>query len=313
MPAAELLAAAVPVAVSWAASAFWAAFWALRLTVYAILVCAAWIRIIEADAPGHHTAHRAPRHPPPPSPARSEVSDSIADWSIWDAESELGDVESMEGSEEADAPEAPRARPATAVAAAPATPVTTVVARALPRPPVSASAVPTPPAQQQSSLADEVLPDEVAELAEDHEEKQALAEATVAGDAMAGAAVAAEGGHHGHHGRHGKHKKAKKPWLNRKLEGFFKPYSEKTHAAGIMIYKGLGRMGKQIERGTGTLSKRLDGAIRDAGAEAALEIELLVQKWVKFAGVVAFLTVALMPLPSVHVTLSMGQPAGATA
>lgn len=28
-------------------------------------------------------------------------------------------------------------------------------------------------------------------------------------------------------------------------------------------------------------------------------------------GVVAFLTVALMPLPSVHVTLSMGQPVGA--
>lgn len=38
MPAADVLAAALPVAWSWASSAFWATFWALRLTVYAILV-----------------------------------------------------------------------------------------------------------------------------------------------------------------------------------------------------------------------------------------------------------------------------------
>ncbi|KAL4424475.1 hypothetical protein ABPG77_006784 [Micractinium sp. CCAP 211/92] len=179
-----------------------------------------------------------------------------------------------------------------------------VAARAAPRPPVSAKAVPTPSAEQQPDLADEVLPDEVAELAADHEEKQDLAAAAVAGDALAGASIGTEG--HGRHGKHGKRKKPKKPWINRKIEGLFKPYSVSTLGMKLPLLQGLGRMGKQMERGAGTLGKRLDGAIRDAGAEAAMEIELLVQKWVKFAGVVALLTVALMPLPSVQVTLSMG-------
>lgn len=35
-------------------------------------------------------------------------------------------------------------------------------------------------------------------------------------------------------------------------------------------------------------------------------MEGLVKKWVKFGGVVALLTVVLLPLPSVHITLSMG-------
>ncbi len=96
----------------------------------------------------------------------------------------------MEGSVE----ETPAAAPATPAGAAstakptsgqpaatPATSATVVAARGTPRPPVSAKAVPTPSAEQQSDLADEVLPDEVAELAADHEEKQVCRPLVTAG------------------------------------------------------------------------------------------------------------------------------------
>lgn len=106
-----------------------------------------------------------------------------ASRSIWDADNELGEVESLDGSVKSEAPAAPPATPAApsvrtpqpptvAPAAALATPVASVDAQNVPRPAVSASAVPNPPAQQQSTLADEMLPDEVAELAADREEKQ---------------------------------------------------------------------------------------------------------------------------------------------
>lgn len=46
--------------------------------------------------------------------------------------------------------------------------------------------------------------------------------------------------------------------------------------------------------------------IREAGSSAVREGEQLFAKWVKFFGIVAFLTVVLLPLPSVHVTITAG-------
>jgi hypothetical protein len=127
----------------------------------------------------------------------------------------------------------------------------------------------------------------------------------LAGAALAASGELAEAGkqavEEGIHQRGRKRsKKQKKPWLNRKVEALFKPYSsesawqsraslqqmwllctprvlqaptvepgprtrcaaEQTHAAGWMIYRGFNRMGKRMQRATGTLGKQLDGAVR---------------------------------------------------
>lgn len=99
-------------------------------------------------------------------------------------------------------------------------------------------------------------------------------------------------------------------------------------------------MGKRMERASGVLGKQLNSAvgghallcrsetsaalsasslpepllppvccrlqIREAGSQAVNEVEFHMKKWFKFFGVFAFLTVALMPLPSVNVHLSFG-------
>lgn len=65
-------------------------------------------------------------------------------------------------------------------------------------------------------------------------------------------------------------------------------------------------MGKRMERGAGTMGKQLDGAIRDVGSAAVAQVDALLQRWAQFFGVLAFLVVALLPLPSVHITISAG-------
>ena len=65
-------------------------------------------------------------------------------------------------------------------------------------------------------------------------------------------------------------------------------------------------MGKRMERGAGTMGRQLDGAIRDVGSAAVAQVDALLQRWVQFFGVLAFLAIALLPLPNVHVSVSTG-------
>ena len=198
----------LPVAWSWTAAALTYGFFALRLGVYAVLVSVAWVRIIENAPPepphhhkqqGSHTgldsealrAHNASAGAAAGGGGgeSSSASESIEDWwawlptmqphpcvlarplsaartrshsmmtppracllascrSIWEGESDVGD-------------EAPTVKKPVPVAA---------VAPGL-HPPVTVAPMPTP-RERQTSIADAVLPTEVAAMAEDEDEKQ---------------------------------------------------------------------------------------------------------------------------------------------
>jgi hypothetical protein len=100
--------------------------------------------------------------------------------------------------------------------------------------------------------------------------------------------------------------KEKKPFLTRKVEKWFiAPYTQKYERAGYMIYKGFNKVGHQIEISVNRLATDLDGAIRDAGVNAVREVEGVLQRWIKFCGLVVFLSIVLLPLPSFNVTLSI--------
>ncbi|KAI7842601.1 hypothetical protein COHA_003705 [Chlorella ohadii] len=286
--AAPALAAAWAWSLATLSTLLWGTFWALRLGVYAVLVWTAWENIIEERGTHHANKVRVAHRPP-------------ALWSIWDAESEADSEESVEE------PAAVAAPQTTAAArAAPATSPAKLASAAACTAPVTVQPVPTP-AGQQTSMADQVLPDELAAVAADQDEKEALAGATLASGTAAATAATSEAAAEAAPGRHHKHGKThKKPWLNRKIEAMIKPYTSKYAGAGYMIYKGFSRMGQRMERSSAVLGKQLNSAIRRSGAEAVAEAEGLMKKWIKFFGVLAFLTIALMPLPSVHVTLVAG-------
>lgn len=100
--------------------------------------------------------------------------------------------------------------------------------------------------------------------------------------------------------------KEKKPFLTRKVEKWFiAPYTQKYERAGFMIYKGFNKVGHQIEISVNKLATDLDGAIRDAGVNAVREVEGVLQRWIKFCGLVVFLSIVLLPLPVFNVTLSI--------
>lgn len=65
-------------------------------------------------------------------------------------------------------------------------------------------------------------------------------------------------------------------------------------------------MGKRMERGAGVMGRQLDGAIRDVGSAAVAQADALLQRYLRFFGALLFLAVALLPLPSVHITISAG-------
>jgi hypothetical protein len=60
-----------------------------------------------------------------------------------------------------------------------------------------------------------------------------------------------------------------------------------------------------LETSLNTLTKQLDGAIRDAGVEAVNRVEVVMRRYLKFIGAVVVLTVVLLPLPSVHISLGV--------
>jgi hypothetical protein len=100
--------------------------------------------------------------------------------------------------------------------------------------------------------------------------------------------------------------KEKKPFLTRKVEKWFiAPYTQKYERAGYMIYKGFNKVGHQIEISVNRLATDLDGAIRDAGVNAVREVEGVLQRWIKFCGLVVLLSIILLPLPAFNVTLSI--------
>lgn len=104
------------------------------------------------------------------------------------------------------------------------------------------------------------------------------------------------------HGPGGEKHKAKKPFFARKVEKWFvAPYAQKYERVGYMMYKGAMR----VERGVNNLAQDLDESIREAGVEAVNRVEVVMRKYVKFFGAVVLLTVVLLPLPSVHLTLSV--------
>ena len=104
------------------------------------------------------------------------------------------------------------------------------------------------------------------------------------------------------HGPEGEKHKAKKPFFARKVEKWFvAPYAQKYERVGYMMYKGAMR----VEKGVNNLAAQLDEAIRDAGVEAVNRVEVVMRKYIKFFGAAVLLTAVLLPLPSVHMTLSV--------
>ncbi|KAI3437927.1 hypothetical protein D9Q98_000371 [Chlorella vulgaris] len=291
------LATALPTVSAWMLSALSSAFFAVRLGLYVLLVCVAWLRIIEEDDGGAYSSvlsastlrqhddaapQRGGRQGASPS-SEASLEESMDDWFEGSIVTET--AASDYGPNSADAPTTPSTAAGLKVAAEP------------------------PPHEEHVSTAKAVLPTEVAAVAEDEEEKQVLTGAALAGGGGLAAAgrQAVESGivKPSKQGRRSK-KQKKKPWLNRQLEGLFKPVSEKYNAAGFMMYRGFNRAGKRIERSAAILGKHLDGSIRDVGASAVGEVERLLKKWIKFGGAVALLTVCLLPLPNVHVTITAG-------
>jgi len=74
---------------------------------------------------------------------------------------------------------------------------------------------------------------------------------------------------------------------------------------GYFLYRGISKAGVRLEVSLNNLAKELDGAIRDAGVEAVNRLEVVVRRYLKFVGAVVILTVALLPLPSVHISLGI--------
>ncbi|KAL4538438.1 hypothetical protein Ndes2526B_g03259 [Nannochloris sp. 'desiccata'] len=101
-------------------------------------------------------------------------------------------------------------------------------------------------------------------------------------------------------------KKEKKPLISRKLEKYLvAPYEKQYEHVGYFLYRGINKTGIRLETSLNSLAKELDGAIRDAGVEAVNRVEVVMRRYLKFVGAVVLLTVALMPLPSVHISLGV--------
>jgi hypothetical protein len=71
------------------------------------------------------------------------------------------------------------------------------------------------------------------------------------------------------------------------------------------LYRGINRAGIRLETSINSLTKELDGSIRDAGVEAVNRVEVVMRRYLKFFGAVVLLTVVLLPLPSVHLSLGI--------
>ena len=96
-------------------------------------------------------------------------------------------------------------------------------------------------------------------------------------------------------------KKKKKPFLTRKVEQLFiAPYAQKYEKVGYMMYKGSMR----VEKGMVKMSNEMKEAVLMAGVTAVDRVTALMTKYIKFFGTVVILSVALLPLPGIHISLS---------
>jgi hypothetical protein len=106
-----------------------------------------------------------------------------------------------------------------------------------------------------------------------------------------------------------KKKKKKQPLITRMMDKYFyKPVLGKYEGLGYMMYKGFNKTGMRIERGMYCVAENMNGAIRDAGVEAVHTAEeFILRKYLKFFVVWVVLTAVLLPLPSISLSVQMGQ------
>lgn len=143
-----------------------------------------------------------------------------------------------------------------------------------------------------------------AAVAEDPEEAQVLAATTAAGNP----AVKEIPKHVWRRDKHGHMKKKKQPLVTRVIDRwFYSPFLSKYETLGYMVYKGFNKAGMRMERAGLCISENMNGAIRDAGLEAVDRLErFIIRKYLRFFITWAVLTFVLVPLPSMHISLTMG-------
>jgi len=109
--------------------------------------------------------------------------------------------------------------------------------------------------------------------------------------------------------KQGRVKKRKQPLITRMMDKYFyKPFLGKYERLGYMMYKGFNKTGMRIERGMHCIAENMNGAIRDAGVEAVHSAEeFVLRKYLKFFVVWVVLTAVLLPLPSISLSVQVGQ------